>query len=133
MIKKLSSILFVLSLALFAGCGGGSGGGGNGSIIQPLSSSEVLQSYTTNLKNNNITKALEHVSTSTQDRQNKAFQSMDQASIQKLADAMSRATKEYEDDSKIKYRFTMNFDDGTTVEDTFWLILEDGAWKIRGL
>jgi uncharacterized protein YcfL len=121
--KKLFVVFAAMLLLVMMGC----------SSSESATAPGVLDSYTQALKAGDNTKALESVSTSAQDRQRQAFELMDQASKQKLADAMSNATKEYEDDFKIKYRFTMRLDDGSTVEDTFWIILEDGSWKIIGL
>ena len=139
-------VLFSLISMTLAACGGG----GDGSILtsitsasetptsqtptsQTSASTEALNSYTTALKAGDTTKALEYVAQSDQDRQSQALQLLDQTSKQELANAMSNATKEYEDDFKVKYRFTMQFSDGSTVEDTFWLVLENGKWKLTGL
>lgn len=127
----LASTFFLWAIiACNSGSGDSEGSWGSGSND---ASSTALYSYTEALRTGDSNKALEYVSESAQERQKKAFALMDTESKQRLADAMSRATKEYEDDFKIKYRFTMRLADESIVEDTFWLILEDGSWKIRGL
>jgi len=126
--KKIFVVLAALLLLSIVACGGG-----NTSTSQTSASTEVLNSYTKALKAGDTTKAVEYVSEAAKDKQKKALDLMNQDSRQRLADALLSASKEYEDDNAIKYRGTMTLPDGSKVEDTFWMILENGSWKITGL
>lgn len=90
----------------------------------------VIDAFTSALRNGDNEKALSFVAFDAKERHQKVFQSINQNKKALLADAISQnSVKEYDDDGKIKYRFTMK-EDAETTEDTFWMMLEDGRWKI---
>ena len=77
--KKLSLILVAILFLAIIACSSGGG-----------SATSVLDSYTKSLKSGDTTEALKSVSPSAQEHQQRAFELMDDASKQRLADAMSK-------------------------------------------
>lgn len=149
--KLFSFYVFVMMFLLVVGCSSGGGGGSSDENSTASSSSTLsantsgsedtsttspsstINGYSSALEAGDINKAMEYVSVPAQNKQKQALDLLNQDSLNRLATAMRNATKEYEDNSAIKYRGTMTLPDGSTQEDTFWVVLENGAWKITGL
>lgn len=115
---------------VFMGSCGGDGGGGGEVTSTP---ERTLSEFSSSVKSGDISGALENVSQDSQERLQAALEKLDDASRQKLADAVLNATKISESENMIVYKGTMTLPDGQTVEDTFELVLENGAWKLSGL
>lgn len=128
--KRFLLYFFVMMFLLAVGCSDDDGGAEENSTTSP---SATINGYSSALEAGDITKAMEYVSEPAQNKQKQALDLLNQDSLNRLAVAMRNATKEYEDNGAIKYRGTMTLPDGSTQEDTFWVVLEDDAWKITGL
>jgi len=150
-LKLFPFYFFVMMFLLAVGCSSGGGGSEENSAtlsdttstsnVSTVSTEEnstsspsgTISGYSSALEAGDINKAMECVSIPAQNKQKQALDLLNQDSLNRLAAAMRNATKEYEDNSAIKYRGTMTLTDGSTQEDTFWLVLENGSWKITGL
>lgn len=129
-IKRVLLCFFVMMFLLAVGCSDDDGRGEENSTTSP---SATINGYSSAVEAGDISKAMEYVSEPAQNKQKQALDLLNQDSLNRLAVAMRNATKEYEDNGAIKYRGTMTLPDGSTQEDTFWVVLEDDAWKITGL
>lgn len=101
---------------------------------QPATAPEItIIEFSSALRNGDIPRALKNVSEDAQERLQENLTLLDNNSRQRLANAISNATKINESENRVVCKGTMILPDGKIVEDEFELILENGAWKLNNL
>ncbi len=125
------SLFFLIFLTLFySACGGGGGGTQTTSSSTPEA---TIENFSLELETGNVTEALNYASLDSQERLKWILDLLDDDARNRLANALLNATRISESEDTIIFKASMTNPDGSTVESTFIVVLENGNWKITGL